>query len=236
MEIFKDLIVGGAVEDFLKILEKHPLFKGMNTEMDQVLSELKYTVKKYNKDEYIILSGDIISSFGILLSGKARIIREDLMGNSVIIADLDKGEIFAETFVCADVKESPVSVVAEESCRVFWISLLGIKSGTLDKAGISNIIMGNLLRLLAGKNLNLNRKMEILSKRSIREKFMTYLNFLASENHSYKFILPLNRNELARYLCVDRSALSREIMKLKQEEVISFHKDYIILLKEHNCE
>ncbi len=220
------------MEDYLKILEKHPLFSGIDIEIDQVLSELKYTVKKYTKEEYIILSGDRITSIGILLSGKARIIREDLMGNSVIIADLDKGEIFAETFVCADVRESPVSVIAEENCRVFWLSLGGIKNGTLNKGGY--VIMGNLLKLLAGKNLHLNRKMEILSKRSIREKFMTYLNFLAQENHSTRFILPLNRNELARYLCVDRSALSREIMKLKKEEVLSFQKDYVTLLKEHN--
>jgi CRP-like cAMP-binding protein len=222
------------VEDYLKILENHPLFKGTNMQMDQVLSELKYKIKKYNKEEYIILTGDTITSFGILLSGEARIIREDLMGNCVIISDLVKGEIFAETFVCADVKESPVSVIAEESCTVFWISIPGIRSSSLNEVGIiGQIIMVNLLKLLAGKNLLLNRKMEILSKRSIREKLMTYLNFLAKENHSPTFVLPLNRNELAQYLCVDRSALSREIMKLKKEEVLSFQRDSsVTILKE----
>lgn len=220
------------MEDYLKILENHPLFNGINNHMEQILSELNYKIRRYERDEYIILTGDAITSFGILLTGEARILREDIMGNCVIIADLQKGEIFAETFVCADIKESPVSVLAEERCTVFWIPLSGIKSGSLDEAGVGQIIMGNLLKLLAGKNLHLNRKMEILSKRSIREKFMTYLNFLAQENHSTTFILPLNRNELAQYLCVDRSALSREIMKLKKEEMLSFEKEYVTILKE----
>ncbi|MFV0344612.1 MAG: Crp/Fnr family transcriptional regulator [Anaerocolumna sp.] len=220
------------MEAYIKVLESHPLFKGTSIPMNEILTELKCKIKKYKKDEYIILAGDTITSFGILLDGEARIIREDIMGNCVIIADLMKGEIFAETFVCADVKFSPVSVISEKDCKVLWIFLDGIKSEVLNKIGTGQIIMGNLLKLLAAKNLHLNRKMEILSKRTIREKFMAYLNFLAQDNQSPTFILPLNRNELALYLCVDRSALSREIMKLKNEEIIIFQKEYITILKE----
>lgn len=220
------------MEAYFSKLANHPLFKGIPANLEEVLSDLNYKLRKYEKDEYMILTGDAITSIGILIQGGARIIREDIMGNSVIIASLHPGEIFAETFVCAGVMSSPVSVLAEESCTVVWIPLAGIINDSMGEDSIRYYIMTNLLKLLAGKNLYLNRKMEILSKRSIKEKFITYINFLAEENQSLSFFLPLNRNELAQYLCVDRSALSREIMKLKKEEIISFEKNKITILVE----
>lgn len=220
------------MEEYVKILNNHPLFKGIAMEMSQVLTHLDYKIRRYEKDEYLILTGDTITSMGILIQGEARIIREEIMGNSVIIASLHEGEIFAETFVCAQVVKSPVSVLAEENCTVIWLPFDVIMNDTVDKHGIKQNIMANLLKLFAAKNLYLNKKIDILSKKSIREKFITYLNFLAKENHSTSFRLELNRNELAQYLCVDRSALSRELMRLKKEGIISLDKNNITIFNE----
>lgn len=220
------------MEEYLQILKNHPLFKGISMEMKQVLTDLDYKIKRYKKDEYMILTGDTITSMGILMEGEARIIREEIMGNSVIIATLHQGEIFAETFVCAQVVRSPVSVLAEINSTVIWLPLGVIMNDTVDKHGLKQNIMANLLKLFAAKNLYLNKKIDILSKKSIREKFMTYLNFLAKENHSTTVQLELNRNELAQYLSVDRSALSRELMKLKNEGIISLDKNNISIIRD----
>lgn len=215
----------------IEILKKVSLFKGMDAkDIEEILSCLQGNVKQFIKNQVIILAGDEISSLGIILNGTVQIIREDIMGNRMIVANLCKGEIFGETFASARIKESPVSVVATEPSRILMLSIQRIVTPCKNSCNFHSYLITNLLSLIASKNLYLTNKMELLSKRTIREKIMAYLSYEAQKHHSNSFDIDLNRNELADYLCIDRSAMSRELGRMKEEGIIEFHKNHFTVV------
>ncbi len=214
-----------------EILKQVSLFKGIKEAgIEDILGCLGGNVKSYLKNQTIILTGTEISSLGIILNGGVQIIREDIMGNRMIVANLSRGEIFGETFACAGIKESPVSVIATEPSRILMLSINRIVTPCSNACSFHSSLITNLLQLLAVKNLYLNNKMELLSKRTIREKIMAYLAYEAQKHHSNTFETDLNRNELADYLCIDRSAMSREISRLKEEGIIDYHKNFFKIM------
>lgn len=220
------------MDKYYKILNQISLFKGINPEgIADILVCLDGNVKKYKKNQSVIATGNPVSSLGILLEGSAHIIREDIMGNRMLVTNLKTGDVFGETFACAAVKESPVSVSATENCEVLWISIQRIVSPCNTVCNFHSIIITNLLQLLATKNLYLNYKMELLSKRTIRDKILSFLVAEAELRHTSSFTIALNRNELADFLCIDRSAMSREMARLKEEEIIDYNKNYFQILK-----
>ncbi len=213
------------------ILRQVSLFNGIEEAgIQEILECLDSHVKEYNKNRTIILTGSEITSLGIVLKGSVQVIREDIMGNRMIVASLGEGEIFGETFACAGILESPVSVIAAEPCRILRISIKRIVAPSSEACSFHSNLITNLLQLLARKNLYLNNKMELLSKRTIREKIMAYLSAEAENHHSSSFEITLNRNEMADYLCIDRSALSREISRLKEEGIVECRKNYFKIL------
>ncbi len=216
----------------IKILKQVSLFRGIEADnLSDMLSCLGAVRKQYLKNQSIILAGEEVTSLGIVLDGNVQIIKDDILGNRMIVAGLSVGDIFAETIVCAGIKESPVDVNACDNCSVLWVSIKRIISTCSNACSFHNRLVLNILELLATKNLYLNNKMEFLSKRTIREKIMTYLVFQKEMHQNSSFVIPLNRNEMADYLCVDRSAMSRELSKLREEGVIDYHKNQFHLLK-----
>ena len=217
-------------EDF-RLLEQVSLFKGIDsTDMSNIIKCLDGKVKEYPRNQLIIRVGDKITSLGVVLAGKVQVIREDIMGNRMIVAGLEEGEVFGETFACAAVAASPVSVLASEACKILWIPIEHIVSTCSSACSFHSRLIMNLLQLLARKNLYLNNKMELLSKRSIRDKIMAYLLSQAEQNNVSSFEIALNRNEMADYLCIDRSAMCRELSKLREEAVIEYRKNYFKIL------
>jgi len=218
----------------MDVLVKNQLFKGIHkSEISNVLQCLHSNIKKYRKGDIILLSGTKVQSLGIVLEGSIQIVREDVSGNRMMIASLTKGEIFAETFACGENDVSPVSVYASEITTVLWISIKRIVNPCSMVCNFHSSIIMNLLELMAKKNLYLNQKLELLSKRSIRDKIMLFLELEFNKKGSEVIFLSLNRNELADYLCVDRSALSRELSKLKKEGIIDFNKNQFKLLQKY---
>ncbi|MFU0826153.1 MAG: cAMP-binding domain of CRP or a regulatory subunit of cAMP-dependent protein kinases [Lachnoclostridium sp.] len=211
----------------IEILKQVSLFKGIKEpDIEQVLECLRGNVKQYVKNQVIVLTGNEISFLGIILDGTVQIIREDIMGNRMIVANLGRGEIFGETIACAGIKESPVSVVATEPSRILMLSINRIVTPCRNACNFHASLITNLLSLLAVKNLYLTNKMELLSKRTIREKLLAYLSYEAQKHHSNSFRIDLNRNELADYLCIDRSAMSRELSRMREEGIIEYQKNY----------
>lgn len=210
----------------IKILERVSLFRGIEQDnLSGMLSCLGVVKKYYLKNQSIIHAGEEVTSLGIVLDGQVQIVKDDILGNRMIVAGLLAGDIFAETIVCAGLKESPVDVYACDNCSVLWVSIKRIITTCSNSCSFHNRLILNILELLATKNLYLNNKMEFLAKRTIREKIMTYLSFQKEMNQSSSFVIPLNRNEMADYLCVDRSALSRELSKLREEGAIEYNKN-----------
>lgn len=215
----------------LAILQKINLFKNIEPdELQSLLRCLHAGQKTYRADEFILLAGDAVSSVGIVLSGGVQITKEDYDGNRMILTELSAGDLFAETFACAGIKKSPVSVLAVTECEILWIEFSHVLHTCATPCAFHSRLIFNMLQLTAQKNVMLNDRISLLSRRSIREKLLTYFTLQKQKSGSNSFRIPFSRNELADFLCADRSALSRELCKMRDEGILSFHKNHFVLL------
>ncbi|NAS19332.1 cyclic nucleotide-binding domain-containing protein [Clostridium butyricum] len=178
----------------------------------------------------IIQQGDRVQFVGIVLSGGIQIIKEDIEGNINILSHLGINDIFAETFAYADIYECPITVQATENCEIMFIDCKRIIKKCNNACVFHWNLIENMLSMIARKNIMLNQKMEILSKRTTREKLLAFFNTQVQMNHSKKFSIPYNREGLAFYLCVDRSALSRELSNMQDEGLLKFNKNEFEIL------
>lgn len=212
---------------YFDVLSKCILFKNINK--DDLLSVIKCLggiIKSYSKDDIIISEGDNADILGVILEGSVHITRIDYYGNRDIIAGFKKGEIFGETISIIDNNKMLVNVIADEDTKVLIIKMKKILSPCDKPCYFHKEILLNLLHALAKKNIMFNKKIEIMSKKTTKEKLMCYLSFQAKENNSSEFEIPFNRQELADYLGVERSGLSVEINKLKKDGIIDSNKNY----------
>lgn len=223
---------GEKMKKSYAILKKCPLFNGIEErDLDAVLGCLGAEEKTYKKGDVILAEGDPAKYLGIVLSGKVQIIRIDYYGNRSILTSVEPPQIFGESFACAGLSEMPVNVIAGEDAGVLLIDARKITESFDSACIFHRRVIFNLLNIVAGKNLVFHQKIEITSKRSTREKLMTYLLFEAKKNGSSTFAVPYDRQELADYLEVDRSGLSAEIGKLRRESVLECRKNKFTLLE-----
>ena len=208
-----------------EIIFNNTLFYNISKEdIELLLKDLNAEKKHYLKNETIFYTDETIKDFGIVLSGTINIIKEDFDGNNTLLVQVKRGEMFAEAFVFG---ELPLTVLAEaaEETHVLWINYKNIFNGRHDNYDSRFIFISNLMKAFAKKTVFLTRRIEHLSKRTIKEKVLSYLNEQSGRQKKHNFDIPLNRQELADYLSVDRSALSAVLSKLKDEGVIDFHKN-----------
>ncbi|WP_232697500.1 Crp/Fnr family transcriptional regulator [Brevibacillus daliensis] len=219
------------MEEYFSLFHKIPLFKGFKeSEMESVLSCLHARKRSYQKNEIILLAGEAVTHIGIVLSGKVQIFREDIKGNGTIMTSLEAGSLFAETFAFANIRTIPVTVSAATESVILFIDFSRIVSNCSNACVFHVQLIQNMLSILAQKNIMLNQKIEHLSKRSTRDKLLSYLSEQAVLHRTSEFVIPYNRQELANYLCVDRSAMSNELCKLRDEGILSFNKNLFRLL------
>lgn len=221
------------MKQYLAVLQKCGLFSGIADEqLLTMLSCLGAVLRTYEKNQSILSEGDAPDRIGVVLTGAVQIVRADYYGNRSILTELLPGQMFGEAFACADVKEIPVDVTATENSEVLLIDAKRILHMCSNACGFHNRLIYNLMKLVATKNLIFNQKLEIISKRSTREKLMSYLMMQAKQHESNSFTVLFDRQELADYLEVDRSGLSSEISKLRREGVLECKKNRFTLLKE----
>ncbi len=202
-----------------------PLFEGIKPEeVSQLLSCLGSRVKKFKKGATVIAQGSPVDSLGIVVSGHVQVSRNDYDGNRIIMADFGPSQVFAESFVCAGVTRSPVIVLASEDASVLFLPFRHLMTSCESACSFHHRLIMNLVGLLARKNLYLNTKLDIASRRTIREKVMAYLDAESRGARSREFEIPFSRSELADFLSVDRSALSRELGAMRDDGLISFVK------------
>lgn len=220
------------MENSPEILKACPLFSGVQeTDMDAMLACLGARQFGAEKGKIIFSEGDPAVYVGIVLTGAVRVIREDYYGNRSIVARMGPGEVFGESFACAGVQALPVSVVAEEDCRYLLIDCKRITVSCTNACAFHSRMIYNLLQMVARKNLVFNQKLEVLSKRTTREKLLAYLMNQAKLQGKDKFTIPYDRQALADYLEVDRSGLSAEISKLRKEGKLFCDKNCFQLLR-----
>lgn len=209
------------MKKYFEVLRKCPLFMGISDEnLISILVCLGATMKTYEKKETIFSEGEPAKYIGIVLSGAVQIVQVDYLGNRNIVANIEAAELFGESFACAGVEAIPMDVVAREDTEVLLIDCLRITQTCSSACEFHRRMIFNLMKLVAMKNIIFHQKIEIISKRSTREKLMTYLVMQAKKNKSATFEIPYDRQELADFLGVDRSGLSVEIGKLCKEGMI----------------
>lgn len=212
-------------------LKSCPLFGGISeAEMGTLLSCLSATEKHYEKNSFVFMSGDNVRSIGIVLEGGVHITQEDFWGNKTILAEIGSGGLFAEAFSCAETEELPVNVLAVRESDILLIDYRRIIKTCSSACGFHTSLIRNMLVTLARKNIMLTQKMEILSRRTTREKLLAYLSGQALKAGSNSFEIPFNRQELSEYLSVDRSAMSNELSKMRNDGILEFHRNSFILI------
>lgn len=205
------------MKEFFAILSQCALFDGIaQADLDKMIDCLNGKTIHVTKGSPVFLEGDPARFIGVVLSGTLQIVREDYYGNRSIMAVLSQSELFAEAFSCAGLAAMPVSVIALTDCQVLLLDCGRILTTCGDSCHFHNRLMQNLLRETAQKNLTLTRKIRYMSQKTTKEKLLAYLLDQAKQHGSNEFVIPHNRQSLADYLGVERSAMSAEISKLKK--------------------
>ena len=218
------------MEKYLAALQEVALFKGIkDTDLTALLSCLGAQIKHYSKGEDIVNQDAFVSTLGIVLTGSVQIIKDDACGNRTLVDKLTATDLFAEAYSCVQKERLPVCVIAENNCDILFINYKKIVTTCTAACGFHSLLIENMLMILAAKNIGLTQKIEHLSKRTTREKLLSFLSAQAQRQGSNSFTILYNRQDLADYLCVDRSAMSNELSKMKAEGLIDFERNNFFL-------
>ena len=224
------------MKEFFEVLQGCPLFAGIDAgDLGALLDCLGAHSFSVGKGQTVMAEGTPARYVGIVLDGCVQIESVDFYGNRSILTQATAGELFGESFACANAPQMPVSAVAVADSRVMLIDCQRITTGCSNACGFHSRLIGNLLQIVATKNLQLNRKIQITGKRTTREKLMAYLLEQAKAQGSNRFTIPFDRQALADYLQVERSAMSAEISKLRREGVLESRKNEFCLHAVHSA-
>ena len=206
------------------------LFNNMNeNEIDESLKFFNARKTNYDKDNIIFHAGEKTKTLGVVLSGSVTVESNDLWGNLTILTIIKKGGIFAETYALLN-ETLLVDAVANEKSEIILLNVGNLNSFVdFENTWINKFIL-NLLSVSARKNLILSAKNFDTSAKSIRKRVMSYLNAESIKKHSRSFDIPFNRHQFADYLNVERTALSKELGKMKRENLIDYHKNHFQIL------
>ncbi len=218
------------MKKYLMQIKKSRLFAGIDAhELEAMLGCLSATVRNFKKGDYIIRSGDRLSALGLVVSGGVHIQREDFWGNRTILSEISESGLFGESYACVPAKPIPVNAVATQNSAIMFLDVRRIITSCPSACEFHARLIQNLIMVLAFKNVMLTDKIEHISQRSTREKLLSYLSEQAQAAGRSSFDIPFNRQQLADYLCVDRSAMSSTLGQLRDEGVLTFNRAHFEL-------
>ena len=218
------------MKDFLPVIRASRLFSGVSErELEAMLACLRPETKDYPKDAFVLRAGDTAEAVGLVLSGTILMLQEDVWGNRNILSKAGPGQIFAAAYACAPGSVLNVSVLAETPVTVLFLNVGRVLTLCPAACAHHSRIIRNLLGELAGKNLRLGEKLTHMGQRTTRAKLMSYLSAEAQRLGTYELDIPFSRQQLADYLGVERSGLSLELGKMKQDGLLEFHKNHFEL-------
>lgn len=218
------------MKNFLPVLRNSPFFIGLDD--DEILSILhcvNASVISKDKDSYIFRAGDSTEVMGLVVSGSALIIQEDLWGHRNILSKCHVGDFFGEPYAAKPGSILNISVVAEEDAQVMMLNIKRLLNTCPTACDHHQKLIRNLVSVLANKILAFNDKITHVSKRTTREKLLSYLSSESIRQASLSFDIPFDRQQLADFLCVERAAMSVEISKLSKEGLLKTHKNHFEL-------
>lgn len=219
--------------DTTAILLKTSLFSGIQSdELSSMLTCLSTVEKSYKKGEFIFRAGESTSTMGMVLTGSVLVFKDDFWGNRSIISEMSVGNLFGETYACTPAATLEVNVMAATDVTILFMDIRRLLTTCPSACQFHSRLIRNLLSVLSGKNLMLTRKMEHMAQKTTRAKLLSYLSSESLKHHSADFEIPYNRQQLADYLSVDRSAMSNELGKMRDEGLIEFNKNHFHLNEE----
>lgn len=212
-------------------ISRSVLFQNISpADTESVLRCLSAVQKQYKKGEIIFRAGEKARAMGLVISGSVDIVRDDLWGNRQILGTAKSGELFGESYACMPGEIFMITAQASEDSEILFLEVGKILTACSPACEFHSRLIHNLLYVLAEKNLALTRKIDHMGQRNIREKVMSYLSFQAEKQNCRSFLIPFNRQQLADYLAVDRSALSAELSRMQKDGIIKFEKNRFKIL------
>ncbi len=203
-----------------------PLFRDIESDnIPAMLNCLSYQVERYQKGVFISLEGEHLQNIGVILDGSVDMIKEDFWGNKTILMRMKSPMLFGETFICGTETIATVSFQASSDTTILFLPFKRVMHTCTNACAFHHRLIENMVQLIADKNLELMKKTEVVTKKTLREKILAYLSQQAQLAGSEYFEIPLGRIELAEYLCADRSALTRELNIMKQEGILDYDRN-----------
>ena len=219
------------MKKYFNLLKRTKLFYGITEEeIESMLKCLSATSHSYQKGEYVFRKGEPISAVALLLEGCVHIQKEDYWGNLSILNELSEGELFGEVYACLGGEEIRNNAVAVKQSVVLFLDMNRILTMCPSACRFHSRLIRNLLSVLALKNKMLAQKLEHMSQRTTREKLLSYLSEQSLKAGCSSFDIPFNRQQLADFLSVDRSAMSNELCRMRDEGILLFDKNHFVLI------
>lgn len=213
------------------VLQNNRLFLGMNPEeIDTALHALNARYQTFEKGQIILHAGGQTDCVCIVIYGSVTIENNDIWGNRTILNIIDSNDFFAETYAILKEETMMVDAVANEQSRIMFLRIGSLLEGELEPEPWSNKLVRNLLMISANKNLMLSRRSFHISPKTARGRIMAYLNSVSLKKRSRTFDIPFDRQQMADYLNLERTALSKELGRMKQEQIIDFQKNHFKIL------
>ncbi|MBQ8619343.1 MAG: Crp/Fnr family transcriptional regulator [Clostridia bacterium] len=217
---------------YLPQLRQCPLFARIPDEdLLRTLVCLRVQVICVQRDQVILRQGEPAARLGVVLCGGVRVVSSDEYGNHSVIVAVGEREVFADSFACAGLAALPVSVVASQESVVLLLEHKRVITGCRNGCMAHSYLVTNLLRIIAGKNLILSRKLSIVTQRTTREKLLAFLREQQKQSGMHRFTIPFDRQALADYLGVERSAMSAELGRMKRAGLIDYRKNEFEILR-----
>jgi CRP-like cAMP-binding protein len=214
----------------LEDIEKSRLFQGMTAEeLSSCLGSLDAQEKKYRKDEIILRSGEQTSNIGMVLSGSVTIESNDVWGNCTVLSHVGKNQYFAETYALLG-EVLLVDVRANEDCTILFCNIKNLLDNNKKSSPWKEKLLKNILIISSQKNLVLSGRSFHTSPKSCRGRLLSYLNATALQKGSREFDIPFNRQQLADYLNLERTNMSKELSHMQDEGLIEYRKSHFKLL------
>ena len=218
------------MKKYLPVLRHSALFAGVcEQEIGSMLNCLQAQLRTYRKGEFVLRQGERLSHIPILVEGALYIQQDDYWGNRSILSHVDVGDMFGEAYAAPGSGPMANDVVAIEDSAVIFFDVQRILTTCSSACRFHAAVVQNLFTAISAKNRGLVQKLGHISKRSTRAKLLSYLSEQAARQGSATFTIPFNRQQLADFLSVDRSAMPNELCKMRDEGLLTFWKNHFSL-------
>ena len=210
----------------IELLEKNDFFSCLNSEqISSIISKVKYTVKTYEKDAVIAMEDEECNSLGLILDGQVEVQRIYLSGKHIVLKRMTAGEVFGEAIIFSKINKYPATIISMSKSNVAFIK----KEDIIQLCILEESILNNFISLLSDKIFILNNKIKNISFKTVKQKVINYILEQMHEQKSSTIVLKANKEQISSLIGIPRPSLSRELMKLRDEEIIDFDKNTITI-------